>query len=77
LNQIRNGLATKDDVYIVIKKINEYKKNSCIQPYSATYKEVVAELEADVKQEINQLVKDGLIKFHRTMNDVSFDAVDL
>lgn len=68
------ALCTMIDVYDIIKQINERKKSVRMEPSSALFSEVSEEVHKKIKKEINELCKDGKLEFHRTINDLSFDA---
>lgn len=63
------------DIYEIIKRINANKAASNIEPISATYEEIVVEMTALAKKDINQLVNDKKVEFHRTLNGLSFDLI--
>ena len=62
------------DVYAIIKSINKQKKEAYITPSSALYSEIVNDVSRQVKEEINALYRDKKITFHKTLNELSFDA---
>lgn len=68
------ALCTMIDVYDIIKQINERKKSVHTEPSSALFSEVSEEVHKKIKKEINELCKDEKLEFHRTINDLSFDA---
>ena len=63
------------DIYKVINKICEQKKDARINPCFAMYNEIMNEVNKQVKQEINDLVSDKTLTFHRTLNNVSFEII--
>lgn len=62
------------DVYDIIKQINERKKSARMEPSSALFSEVSEEVSKEIKKEINELCKNGKLGFHKTINELSFDA---
>ena len=64
------------DIYEIIKQINEQKEDAHKAPASATFNEVMSEVTAQVKSEINQMVYDNKIVYNQTLNSFSFKAVD-
>ena len=63
------------DIYKVINKICEQKREAQIIPCFAIYSEIMNEVSRQVKQEINDLVSDKKLTFHRTLNNVSFEII--
>ena len=64
------------DVFEIIKQINKQKKDAHKVPISATFNEVVGEVVAQLKSEINQMVSEQKITYNKTLNSVSFDAAN-
>ena len=64
------------DIYKIIKQINKQKKAACKVPISATFNEVMSEITAQVKSEINQMVSENKIAYNRTLNSFSFKPTD-
>ena len=61
------------DLTIIIKQLQDEKEAKNIQPVQATFSEIMERVRDCVKADLNTLVKDGTIEFHRTINDVSFN----
>lgn len=62
----------------LITKIIESKANNCPKQRFALLVEILDESKkpfAEVKQELNQLVKDGILIHGRTINDIYFKFV--
>ena len=64
------------DVLQIIKEIVADKAERKVNPTSALFSEVVNKVNEKAKEEINQLVLDKKIIFHRTINSISFDVVE-
>ena len=64
------------DVLEIIKEIIADKAERKVNPTSALFSEVVNKVNEKAKAEINQLVLDKKITFHRTINSISFDVVE-
>ena len=64
------------DIYEIIKQINKQKADAHKAPISATFNEVMGEVAAQVKSEINQMVYDSKIVYNQTLNSFSFKATD-
>ena len=62
------------DVYSIIAGINKRKADSSITPSSALYSEIMNDVSRQVKEEINALCSGKKITFHKTLNELSFDA---
>ena len=64
------------DVLQIIKEIVADKAERKVNPTSALFSEVVNKVNEKAKAEINQLVIDKKLVFHRTINSISFDVVE-
>ena len=64
------------DVLQIIKEIIADKAERKVNPTSALLSEVINKVNEKVKAEINQLVIDKKLVFHRTINSISFDVVE-
>ena len=62
------------DVYSIIAGINKRKADASITPSSALYSEIMNDVSRQVKEEINALCRGNKITFHKTLNELSFDA---
>ena len=63
------------DVLDIIRKISEQKKESKVAPDYALFNEVQNEVTKELKQEINRLITDKKLKFHRTINSFAFEII--
>lgn len=61
------------DLTIIIKQLQDEKNAKNIQPPYVTFSEIMDKVREGVKADLNGLVKEGTIEFHRTINDVSFN----
>lgn len=57
----------------IIKRLSGDKKSKHIEPSAVLYTEISTELHKAVQDELNTMVKDGVIIFHKTLNSVSFE----
>lgn len=64
------------DVLEIIKGIISEKAEQKVEPTSALFSEVVNKVTEKAKEEINQLVIDKKLAFHRTINSISFDVIE-
>ena len=64
------------DVLEIIKEIIADKAERKVNPTSALFSEVVNKVNDKAKAEINQLVIDKKLAFHRTINSISFDVIE-
>lgn len=64
------------DVFEIIKEIVADKAERKVNPTSALFSEVVNKVNEKAKAEINQLVLDKKLVFHRTINSISFNVVE-
>ena len=64
------------DVLEIIKEIIADKAERKVNPTSALFSEVVNKVNEKAKAEINQLVLDKKLAFHRTINSISFDVIE-
>ncbi|PTL32531.1 hypothetical protein C7120_09215 [Prevotella sp. oral taxon 376] len=64
------------DVYDIIKQINKQKAEAHKFPISANFNEVMGEVTAQVKSEINQMVSENKITYNQTLNSFSFEVID-
>lgn len=63
-------------VYETIKQINKQKEDANEVLSSATFNEVMGEVVAQVKSDINQMVSENKIAYNRTLKSFSFKATD-
>lgn len=64
------------DVKEIIRKISEQKKKDKVYPDYALFSEVQNEVTNEIKKEINRLITDKELIFHRTINSFSFEILD-
>lgn len=64
------------DVYEIIKSIVAEKTEQKVSPTSALTSEIINKVTDKAKKEINQLVLDKKLAFHRTINSISFDVIE-
>lgn len=64
------------DVLEIIKEIVSDKAERKVEPTSALFSEIINKVTEKAKSEINQMVKDKKLTFHRTINSISFDFVE-
>ena len=64
------------DILDIIEKINAQKKDALKTPTSATLNEVMSEVTLQVKNEINQMVRERKIVYNKTLNSFSFKVAD-
>lgn len=57
----------------IIQRLSDEKRAKHIVPSAVLYSEISNALNEQIKPELNQLVKDKKITFHRTINDLSFE----
>lgn len=60
----------------IIKEISERKREDKIEPTNATWSEISKAVEDKTKQEINQLITDKKLIFHKTLNSFSFGIAE-
>lgn len=61
------------DLTNIIKQLQDEKNAKNIQPPYVTFSEIMDKVREGVKAELNGLVKEGTIEFHKCINDVSFN----
>lgn len=64
----------QDEILTIIRRLADGKRLRGQVPSAVLYSEISTELHKQVKMEINELVKEGVITFHRTLNEVSFEV---
>ena len=65
------------DVYEIISSIEVEKKAQNISPSYALLPDITNEVNTRIKLEINQLVMDGKISWHETINSKGFSTINL
>lgn len=58
----------------IIQRLSDEKKAKNIVPSAVLYTEISTELHKAVQDELNAMVKDGVLIFHRTLNSISFEV---
>lgn len=62
---------------VILETILEDKETRGVSPVAADMQEIMAQVNKDVKEALNSMVKDGLLIFHRTLNSVTFELAPL
>lgn len=57
----------------IIGEISQKRKDKGEIPTAARMSEIQNRMTADAKDILNRLCKDGVLEFHRLLNDVSFE----
>lgn len=68
-----------NEVYKIVSDICSEKRNKNISPCGALYSEVLSRTSLGheaVQNELNRLVKEGRIRWHKTLNSLSFETVE-
>lgn len=58
----------------IIQRLSDEKKAKHIVPSAVLYTEISTGLHKTVQDELNAMVKDGVLIFHRTLNSISFEV---
>lgn len=58
----------------IIKDISNGKKEKSLYPCAALMSEIRNRMDKDAKDILNRLYGEGILIFHRTLNDVSFEV---
>lgn len=58
----------------IIQRLSDDKKAKNIEPSAVLYTEISTELHKTVQDELNAMVKDGVLIFHKTLNSISFEV---
>ena len=64
------------DVYEIISSIEEDKTSRNISPSYALLPEITNEVNKRIKLELNQLVLDGKVSWHETINSKGFSTIN-
>jgi hypothetical protein len=56
----------------IIREIQKEKKEKNIVPDGALWSEIINRASAELKKELNTLVKEKKIRFNKTLNDLMF-----
>jgi predicted transcriptional regulator len=57
----------------VLSDLIREREEKSLTPLSVSMTDIQHRLVSDVKEELNRMVKDGILTFHRTVNDVTFE----
>ena len=63
------------DVFETITLLQVEKESKNIEPTSILFEEILADVNKQIKQEIRQLCREKKLRFHQTLNSVSFKVV--
>ena len=63
------------DVFETITLLQVEKESKNIEPTSILFEEILADVNKQIKQEIRQLCREKKLRFHQTLNSVSFEVV--
>ena len=66
-NSLQEHLTT------VLSDLIREREEKSLTPLSVSMTDIQHRLVSDVKEELNRMVKDGILTFHRTVNDVTFE----
>lgn len=62
----------RDDLVKIIRELTDEKKSRHIVPSAALYSEISTALHKEVQEELNAMVKDGILEWTRTLNQAAF-----
>lgn len=57
----------------IISEISQARKDKGVTPCAVRMSEIQSRMTADAKEILNRLCKNGVLGFHRLLNDVSFE----
>lgn len=63
------------DVFETITLLQVEKESKNIEPASILFEEILADVNKQIKQEIRQLCREKKLRFHQTLNSVSFEVI--
>ena len=63
------------DVFETITLLQVEKESKNIEPTSILFEEILADVNKQIKQEIRQLCREKKLRFHQTLNSVSFEII--
>ena len=61
------------DILTIIRTKQAEKASAHIEPNIVTFREIMEVITKEAKDELNRLVGEGQIEFHRNLNDISFN----
>ena len=64
------------DILEIIKEISAKKREDKVEPTNAMWSDISQALTEKAKKEINQLITDKKLIFHRTINSFSFEVAE-
>lgn len=63
------------DVFETITLLQVEKESKNIEPTSILFEEILADVNKQIKEEIRQLCREKKLRFHQTLNSVSFEII--
>lgn len=63
------------DVFETITLLQVEKESKNIEPASILFEEILADVNKQIKEEIRQLCREKKLRFHQTLNSVSFEVI--
>ena len=63
------------DVFETITLLQVEKESKNIEPTSILFEEILADVNKQIKAEIRQLCREKKLRFHQTLNSVSFEII--
>lgn len=63
------------DVFETITLLQVEKESKNIEPTSILFEEILADVNKQIKDEIRQLCREKKLRFHQTLNSVSFEVI--
>ena len=63
------------DVFETITLLQVEKESKNIEPTSILFEEILAHVNKQIKDEIRQLCREKKLRFHQTLNSVSFEVI--
>lgn len=62
----------RETILRIIQELTDEKKSKGIVPSAALYAEISTALHKEVQEELNAMVKDGVLEWTRTLNQAAF-----
>lgn len=62
------------DVLEIVRQIEQERKDRHVVPSYACFMDIQRAVNEKVKEELNNAVRSGVLEFHRTLNDMSFNT---
>lgn len=63
------------DVFETITLLQVEKESKNIEPASILFEEILADVNKQIKEEIRELCREKKLRFHQTLNSVSFEVI--